>query len=48
MGYLKVTNKFWQSDVCTGFGNRIPHWALAYKISEHHDFKFTILLDSFY
>ena len=48
MGYLKVTNKFWQSDVCTGFGNRIPHWALAYKISEHHDFKFTILLDSFH
>ena len=48
MGYLKVTNRFWQSDVCTGFGNRIPHWALAYKISEHHDFKFTILLDSFY
>jgi len=48
MGYLKVTNKFWQSDVCTGFGNRIPHWALAYKINEHHDFKFTILLDSFY
>jgi len=48
MGYLQVTNKFWQSDVCTGFGNRIPHWALAYKISEHHDFKFTILLDSFY
>lgn len=48
MGYLKVTNKFWQSDVCTGFGNRIPHWALAYKIAEHHDFKFTILLDSFY
>lgn len=48
MGYLKITNKFWQSDVCTGFGNRIPHWALAYKISEHHDFKFTILLDSFY
>ena len=47
MGYLKITNKFWQSDVCTGFGNRIPHWALAYKISEHHDFKFTILLDSF-
>jgi hypothetical protein len=48
MGYLKITNKFWQTDVCTGFGNRIPHWALAYKISEHHDFKFTILLDSFY
>jgi len=48
MGYLKVTNKFWQSDICTGFGNRIPHWALAYKIAEHHDFKFTILLDSFY
>ena len=48
MGYLKITNKFWQSDVCTGFGNRIPHWALAYKISEHHDFKFTILLDSFH
>ena len=48
MGYLKVTNQFWQSDVCTGFGNRIPHWALAYKISEHHDFKFTILLDSFH
>jgi hypothetical protein len=48
MGYLKVTNRFWQSDVCTGFGNRIPHWALAYKISEHHDFKFTILLDSFH
>jgi len=48
MGYLKITNKFWQSDVCTGFGNRIPHWALAYKIAEHHNFKFTILLDSFY
>jgi hypothetical protein len=48
MGYLKITSRFWQSDVCTGFGNRIPHWALAYKISEHHDFKFTILLDSFH
>jgi len=48
MGYLKITNKFWQSDNCTGFGNRIPHWALAYKINEHHDFKFTILLDSFH
>ena len=48
MGYIKVTDKFWQSDVCTGFGNRLPHWALAYKISEHHDFKFTILLDSYH
>ena len=48
MGYLKITNKFWQSEVCSGFVNRITHCAFAYKLSEYYNFQFTILLDSFY
>ena len=34
MPYLKLTNRYWDSEVDTGFGDRMENWFYAYKLNE--------------
>ena len=47
MPYLKLTNRYWDSEVDTGFGDRMENWFYAYKLNEINDFNYIILADDY-